>query len=152
MIELNKIKYHTSLILVLLVFMLNSCNSSIKNEKPVVQMNKPGVAKLVVSEEMHNFGSLQSGEIVSYTFVFRNEGTKSLLIDKAETDCNCTEVKFSKNKIEPGKEGQIEVIFKTAGEVGKVLKTIVIYSNAEQEKKQLFLKANVNNELIEIFS
>jgi len=32
------------------------------------------------------------------------------------------------------------------------LKTITLFSNADQPKKQLFIKANITNELIEIYS
>jgi len=142
----------TIVIFVLFGVMLESCNSGTKKAESVNQSDETGVAKFVVSEEIHNFGSLKAGEVVSFTFVFRNEGTKTLTIDRAEADCGCTELIIPEKSIAPGKEGRIEVIFDSAGEVGKTLKTIKIMTNAEQAQKHLFIKANVTNELIEIYS
>jgi hypothetical protein len=138
--------------LVIFGLVLGSCNSGTQKAVPVNKTEESGIAKFVVSEEIHNFGSLNAGEIVTYTFVFRNEGTKTLIIEKAEADCGCTEINIPEKNIAPGKEGQIEVIFNSSGEVGKVLKTITITSNAETSQKQLFIRANVSNELIEIYS
>lgn len=101
---------------------------------------------------MHNFGPLKAGEVVSFTFVFKNEGTKTLIITEVDSGCGCTEVKISNKTIAPGQEEKIEVIYNSAGEVGKQLKTITLFSNADQPKKQLFIRANVTNELIEIHS
>ena len=140
------------LIVVLFVLVLGSCNPGTKKTVPTDQVKESGVAKFVFSEEIHNFGSLKAGEVVSFTFVFRNEGTKTLTITNIDSGCGCTEVKIPNKTIEPGKEGQIEVIYDSSGEVGKQLKTITVFSNAEQPKKQLFIKANITNELIEIYS
>lgn len=134
------------------LILIVACNSGTKKAAPANPENKTGVAKFVFSEEMHNFGSLKAGEIVSFTFVFRNEGTKTLVIEKVESGCKCTEVVILNKSIEPGKEGQIEVIYNSAGEVGRQLQTITVFSNADQPEKQLFIKANITNELIEIYS
>ncbi len=134
------------------LILIVSCNSGTKKAAPVNPENKTGIAKFVFSEEMHNFGSLKAGEIVSFTFVFRNEGTKTLVIEKVESGCKCTEVVIPNKSIEPEKEGQIEVIYNSAGEVGRQLQTITVFSNADQPEKQLFIKANITNELIEIHS
>jgi hypothetical protein len=139
-------------VLTFCLILISSCSSGTKKQVPANQDNETGVAKFVFLEEIHNFGSLKAGEIVSFTFVFRNEGTKTLTITNVDSGCGCTEVKIPNKEIGPGKEGQIEVIYNSAGEVGKQLKTITLFSNAEQKQKQLFIKANVTNELIEIYS
>ncbi len=139
-------------VLVFSLLLIFSCNSGTKKSAPADKTNESGDAKFVFSEEMHNFGSLKAGEIVSFTFIFRNEGTKTLIITDVDSGCGCTEVKISNKNIAPGQEGQIEVIYNSAGEVGRQLKTITLFSNADQPKKQLFIKANITNELIEIYS
>jgi hypothetical protein len=139
-------------VLVFCLLLISSCNSGTKKTAPSNEVNESGTAKFVFSEEMHNFGSLKAGEVVSFTFVFRNEGTKTLTITSIDSGCGCTEVKIPNKSIEPGQEGQIEVIYNSAGEVGKQLKTITLFSNAEQPTKQLFIKANVTNGLIELYS
>ncbi len=131
---------------------LTACNPGTTKPKTAEKSDKSGVAKFVFSEEIHNFGSLNAGEIVTYTFIFKNEGTKILTISGIDSGCGCTEVKIADKSIAPGAEGQIEVIYNSAGEVGRQLKTITILSNAEKPEKQLFIKANVTNDIIEINS
>ncbi len=138
--------------LFLFISTLLSCSSGNQKNAPADKSTESGMARFVFSEEIHNFGSLKAGEVVSFTFAFRNDGTKTLVITGGDSGCGCTQVNIPEKAIAPGKEGQIEVIYNTAGEVGKQLKTITIFSNAEQPQKQLFIKADVTNEVIEIYS
>jgi len=137
---------------VLTGLLMNSCNPGAKKTAPLDQGKESGVAKFVFSEEIHNFGQLKAGEVVSFTFVFKNEGTKPLIITHVDSGCGCTEVKIPNKNIGPGQEGQIEVIYDSAGEVGKQLKIITLFSNADEPEKRIYIKANITNELIEIYS
>jgi hypothetical protein len=123
-----------------------------KKTEPVEQGKESGEAKFVFSEEIHNFGPLMAGEVVSFTFIFKNGGTKALTITSVDSGCGCTEVNIPNKTIEPGQEGQIEVVYDSAGEVGRQLKTITLFSNANEPKKQLFIKAEITNKIIEINS
>lgn len=136
----------------LILAILSSCGSRSSNSGTTEKSVESGVAKFVFSEEIHNFGSLKAGELVSFTFIFKNEGTKTLEITGVDSGCGCTEVNIPNKSIAPGHEGQIEVIYNSAGEVGRQLKTITLFSNAEPPQKQLFIKANVTNEIIELNS
>ena len=131
---------------------MGSCHSGTKKEAPVDQSSGSGEAKLVFLEEIHHFGSLKAGEVVSFTFIFRNEGTKALIINSVDRGCECMEVKMTDKSIEPGQEGHMEVIYNSAGEVGRQLKTITLFSNTEEPEKQIFIKATITNEIIEINS
>lgn len=139
-------------VVVFSLVLIVSCNSGTKKAAPAKPENETGVAKFAFSEEMHNFGPLKAGEVVSFTFVFKNEGTKTLIITEVDSGCGCTELKISNKTVTPGQEEKIEVIYNSAGEVGRQLKTITLFSNADQPKKQLFIRANVTNGLIEIHS
>ena len=139
-------------ILILFLLILVSCHSGTQKTTPATKSDQSGIAKFVFSEEIHNFGSLNAGEVVSFTFIFRNEGTKTLTITGVDSGCGCTEVKIENKNIEPGQEGRIEVIYNSAGEVGRQLKTITLFSNAETAQKQIFIRANVTNEMIELNS
>jgi len=141
-----------ALVIILAGLFMGSCGSGAKKAAPVDQTKESGVGKLVFSEENHNFGSLKAGEVVSFTFVFRNEGTKALTITSIDSGCDCLEVKVPNKTIEPGQEGQMEVIYNSAGEVGRQLKTITILTDTGKPGKQIFIKANVTNEVIEIYS
>jgi len=138
--------------LILVILILASCHSGTKKSEPIKASDESGIAEFAFSEEMHNFGSLNAGEIVSFTFTFRNTGTKTLTITNVDSGCGCTEVKIPEKSIAPGDEGQIEVIYNSAGEVGNQLKTITITTNAEPAQKQLFIRANITNDLIKIYS
>jgi hypothetical protein len=132
--------------------LLASCHSGTKKTSTSEKSDESGVAKFVFSEEIHNFGSLKAGEVVSFTFIFRNEGTKTLTITGVDSGCGCTEVKMENKTVGPKQEGRIEVVYNSAGEIGRQLKTITLFSNAETAQKQLFIKANVTNEIIELNS
>lgn len=132
--------------------MIISCHRGTQKPASAEQTSTEGVAKFVFSEEIHNFGSLKAGEVVAYSFTFKNEGTKPLIINKADAGCNCTEVKLPEQPVEPGQEGHIEVIYNSAGEVGRQLKTIILFSNAEPAEMKLYIKAEVTNDIIEINS
>lgn len=136
----------------LFLVLFQACNSGTPKSETTEKSAETGIAKFVFSEEIHNFGSLKAGELVSFTFIFRNEGSKTLEITGVDSGCGCTEVKIPNKSIAPGQEGQIEVIYNSAGEVGRQLKTITLFSNAETPQKQLFIKANVTNEIIELNS
>ena len=141
-----------ALIFCLSGLLLGSCQSGTQKTTPASKSNESGIAKFVFSEEIHNFGSLKAGEVVSFTFIVRNEGTKTLTITGIDSGCGCTEVKMDNKTIAPGEEGRIEVIYNSAGEVGRQLKTITLFSNAEPTQKQIFIRANVTNEIIELNS
>jgi hypothetical protein len=44
------------------------------------------------------------------------------------------------------------VIYDSSGEIGNQLKMITLFSNAKEPEKQLYIKAQITNELIEINS
>ena len=152
----NSFKFQVSgsrfCMLMLLVLLMAACHSGIKKTEPAKSPQETGFAEFAFSEEMHNFGSMNAGEIVSFTFVFRNIGTKTLTINKVDSGCGCSKVNIPEKSVEPGMEGQVEVIYDSSGEVGNQLKTITLFTNAKEPEKQLFFKAQVTNELIEINS
>jgi len=151
-ISLNRTIRITAIVAILLGFMVVSCNQTPKKPTSADQNSTSGKAKFVFSEEIHNFGTLKAGEVVAFTFTFKNEGTQPLIINSADGGCACTEIKLPEQPIEPGKEGYIEVTYNSAGEAGRQLKTIILESNAEPEQKKIYIKADVKNEIIEINS
>ena len=140
-----------SLLMVVMAFLF-SCAPPTSKPGTTEKSDESGVAKFVFSEEIHNFGSVKAGEIVVFSFVFKNEGTKTLTITGVDSGCGCTEVNIPSKSVAPGQEGIIEVMYNSAGEVGNQLKTITIFSNAETPRKEIYIRANVKNEIIELYS
>ncbi len=111
-----------------------------------------GDPKFGIQKEIHNFGAVHAGELLSYSFKFSNDGGGELRIDSVETDCGCLEVSFPHQPVKAGEDNYIEVLFNSAGEVGNVLKQIHVYTNANKKAQDLMITAKVENELINIYN
>ena len=138
-------KFYASIIILAFLVACTSKNPKQQEEKPA------RITTVSFEEEMHNFGQLQAGEIVVYTFVFINTGETNLTINNTETDCGCVQVNVPEHTIKPGDKGRIEVEFDSSGLIGRQLKTIEIHANSK-EPKQFVIFAEVKNEQIEINS
>lgn len=123
-------------------------------EKRAVDPGKnTGTAGFAFLEEFHNFGSLQAGEIVSYSFCLKNTGTGRISVENVESDCGCITVDYSKEEIQSGDSAYVDVIFNSAGETGRVYKEISVSVNAgRKETVKLAIAALIKNELINIYS
>lgn len=130
---------------VIFIYFLFSCSG--EKTKPETTKTKE-LAEIVFEEESHDFGQLNSGEIVVFSFVFKNSGKSDLIIENAEADCGCMHLDFSKEPVKPGEKGRIDVEFDSSGMFGKHLKSIEIQSNCK-EPKHLVIFAEINNEQIE---
>ncbi|MGK7395089.1 MAG: DUF1573 domain-containing protein [Candidatus Cyclobacteriaceae bacterium M3_2C_046] len=95
------------------------------------------------SKDMHDFGDINSGEKVSYTFEFKNTGNQPLVLSNVLTTCGCTVTEWPKDPVAPGKSGQIEVKFNSTGRTGKQNKVITIISNATKPQERVKITANV---------
>ena len=105
---------------------------------------KKGLGKIEFTEEMHNFGTLKEGEIVSYSFQFKNNGTASFRLTKVEPTCGCLTVKYDKNEVATRATSVIEVIFHSDGEWGNQIKTVSVETSAG-ETKTIIIGAYVEN-------
>jgi hypothetical protein len=141
-----------SIVFIILIVGIFSCvgNKQKNQNQPKSENTVSGqMPKIEFEEEMHDFGLVKSGEILTYSFQFTNRGETDLKINKAETDCGCIEAIIAKSTIPSGEKGFIEVKFNSAGLFGKQLKTVEIQSNSK-EPKHLIIFAEVENEQIEI--
>lgn len=141
----------TKLAAILLIFTVLGCKSTGK-EKSNKKLTKEGTPKFEFQEEFHNFGKLQAGEVVAYSFHFTNTGDGPLVIERVEKDCGCMEANFPHKPIQAGESDFIEVVFNSAGETGKVYKELIIHSNAEKDEPKLAIAAMVDNEIINLYS
>ena len=137
--------------IIFLILGMLSCaeKKSAENKESKQESSEKGKFPLVKFEdETHDFGQVKSGEILTYSFVFINQGNTDLVISNAEVDCGCIEVNLPTESVKPGEKGIVEVEFNSAGLIGKQLKTIEIQSNSK-EPKHLIIFAEVENEQIE---
>lgn len=90
-----------------------------------------------------DFGMITQGEKVSHAFIFKNTGKTNLIISGASGSCGCTVPEWSKEPIEPGKEGKINVVFNSEGKRGKQEKTVTIVTNCEPATRVVRIKAEI---------
>lgn len=142
--------YRILLLIIGIVFL--SCNPKKKEDVEKKLSNSDtitGITEIKFIEDVHDLGTLVSGEIVVYSFEFTNTGNKDLNIEKVETDCGCIQVNFPKMPVKPGVKDIIEIEFDSSGMFGKQLKSIEIHANTK-ELKHLVIFATVKNEQLEI--
>lgn len=104
----------------------------------------PKLPKIAFGEYNHDFGTVNEGSKVGYTFNFENKGTGILEIKSVNTSCGCTAANITMNVLYPGEKGSIKVEFDTAHKAGKNTKTIAVNSNdPEEPNKILTITADV---------
>lgn len=96
------------------------------------------------TETKHDFGKVNEGDKVDYTFNFANKGTSTLTIKDIRTSCGCTAALLSEDNLAPGKEGTLKVELDTKNRSGKMSRTITISSNDPKDPtKVLTIYADV---------
>ncbi|MGP8215908.1 MAG: DUF1573 domain-containing protein [Bacteroidia bacterium] len=120
-----------------------SCNSGSGNSNGISTSLVGKVPSMVFTDTTHDFGSINQGEKVSYTFKFKNTGNVDLVISSATGSCGCTVPKYPKGTIHPGDEGQIDVTFDSSGKQGKVEKMVSLVTNCQPNTKILTITADI---------
>jgi len=91
----------------------------------------------------HDFGKVIQGEIVTYSFKFKNTGKSDLVIANISAACGCTASEYPKRPVKPGEEEKVEVIFNSSGKQGFQNKTLTIAANTQPGTTELTVKAMV---------
>jgi len=113
-----------------------------------VSANSPtdtvNVAKIVFEEHVHEFGTVNEGDVVEHTFNFKNTGKIPLVISNARSTCGCTVPQWPKDPIEAGGSGNIKVKFDTKGKKGNQKKPVTITANTYPQKTIVHVQGQVN--------
>jgi Protein of unknown function (DUF1573) len=93
----------------------------------------------------HDFGDMQAGDKVEYTFKFTNTGNEPLIITNVTVTCGCTTPKgWPRDPIASGAKGEINIAFNSLGKSGKQNKVITVVSNAiNEDAMRISFTANV---------
>jgi hypothetical protein len=94
-------------------------------------------------EEMHEFGNITQGDVVTHVFKFKNTGSSDLLLTRVKASCGCTTPSWSNEPIAPGQEGMIKVSFNSTGKMGPQVKTVTVTHNGEPIHHVLRFKGTV---------
>ncbi len=90
---------------------------------------KAKAPKIEFKETTFNFGTINQGERVDYTFELKNSGKSDLIIHKTKAACGCTIVNPSKKVLKPDESADIKVTFNSAGKLNRQNKSITIITN-----------------------
>ena len=143
-----------SLIAASLIIMMAACNNQNSATSSVSETaaTSQDVSNTVNSEDApifefakstYDFGTIKSGEKVSYDFKFKNVGKTPLIISDAQATCGCTVPEKPNHPIAPGEEGVIKVVFNSEGKFGKQDKVVTITSNANPSTVQLHVVGEI---------
>lgn len=103
-------------------------------------------AKLVMEEEVHDFGKVPQGPQLEYSFKFTNKGKSPLIIEKVQTSCGCTGATTGgKNEYAKNESGEIKITFNTQGRQGHQEKSIVVFTNdPDAPQKNLKISCDID--------
>ncbi|RLD24635.1 MAG: hypothetical protein DRI70_08065 [Bacteroidetes bacterium] len=99
-------------------------------------------AKIEFKTGTIDYGQIAKGSDGVRVFEFTNIGNADLIIQDVKSSCGCTVPEKPKDPVAPGKTGVIKVKYDTQ-RVGKIRKTITVYSNATEPIKALKIKGEV---------
>ena len=99
-------------------------------------------AKIQFKTETIDYGQIAKGSDGVRVFEFTNTGDAPLIISDVKSSCGCTVPEKPKDPIAPGASSVIKVKYDT-NRVGKIRKTVTVYSNASQPIKALKINGEV---------
>lgn len=99
--------------------------------------------RLAVSEDVHDFGTIDQAAEVMHVFVVRNEGRQPLEITEVTTTCGCTATVLDRKVIPAGEEARIEATFNSGTGKGSFKKAITIYSNDASSPTRLHVTGTI---------
>ncbi len=103
---------------------------------------------LAFKELVHDYGEVPEGPKAEYDFVFKNKGSKPVIISNAVGSCGCTTANWDHEPIMPGKKGKIHVIYNTLQRPGPISKQVTVTSDASEPVIVLQIKGNVKSKVM----
>jgi hypothetical protein len=91
---------------------------------------------------VHDYGTIVKGSADSCKFVFRNTGKTPLILNNVSASCGCTVPEWTREPVQPGKNGVIKVKYNTMI-VSSFNKSITVSSNAKNSVVILNIKGTV---------
>ena len=101
-------------------------------------------AKYVLEEKEYDFGVMnENGGLLVHDFPIKNTGNIPLIIKDVQPECGCTRTEWTMQPIAPGAVGNIKAVYNPMGRPGGFRKAITIFTNAEREDVQIFVKGTI---------
>ena len=100
------------------------------------ESNLNSVPQLKLNRYTYDFGKIYEGEKLKLSINYENIGDEILEIKNVKTSCDCTATVLERQKLNPGEEGKIDITFDTSGRIGKMARTISLFSNDPKNPEQ----------------
>ena len=110
----------------------------VKEEKP-----EGPLPKFEFEKTEHDFGTLTEGQVVEYTYKFKNVGDAPLIIQAAQGSCGCTASDWTKTPVPVGGTGYITAKFDSKGQSNIQNKSVTVTANTWPKQTVLRFKAMV---------
>lgn len=101
---------------------------------PGVENNGQDYPKIEITPQIFDFGQVEYGQILEYTFKIKNLGQQVLEIKKVATSCGCTTAQVSQERINPQEEIEMKVVYDTGAMSGA-------HAHGDQERI-IYVKSN----------
>lgn len=128
--------------LILSTLFIFSCATAMAQTEGAVELKSPG-PYITFAEESHDFGDIEQGDQVEYTFEFENTGDEPIILANVLTTCGCTATNWPKEPIAPGTKSTITAKFNSAGKVGRQNKVITVMSNSVNNPERIRIVTNI---------
>jgi hypothetical protein len=110
----------------------NDAGTKIKINGPAVKLDKLSV----------DCGNIEKGIPKTADFLLTNDGNEPLIIASAVASCGCTNLKYDKEPILPGKTSTISATYNAVAP-GPFMKSITLKTNAGDQSVVLQIKGTV---------
>jgi len=112
--------------------------------KPVAEAKPAGPLPVIQFATVeHDFGTINEGQVVEYTYTFKNTGEAPMIIQDAKPSCGCTVPNWTKDPIPVGGSGYVKAKFDSNGKPGIQNKVITVTANTYPKQTVLRFKAMV---------
>jgi hypothetical protein len=92
--------------------------------------------QLKAENNVHDFGRVKQGSVVTTEFTITNTGVTDLVIRKISPNCTCVVGTMKNEKIKPGLSATLKVAFDPEGRKGNQQKSVTLYSNDPRASAQ----------------
>lgn len=125
---------------------IETSNTTSAAQTPAETNAPKAYAAFKFEESTHDFGEIKQGDVVKHTFKFTNSGEAPLLISDIKTTCGCTTPKYTREPVQPGETGEIDVQFNSSGKSGKQNKVITIFANTMNQRETISITTSIKVE------
>ncbi len=107
-----------------------------------IEVKDPTTVQVI--DSVYDFGKVSEGEVIEYSYRFKNNGNKPLVItEQPRASCGCTIAERPEEPVMPGDTGYIKVKFNSENRPGEARKTVTVSSNANPPFPELLLMGEV---------